>query len=148
MSNETHPPTKSINCLVCGAPITLRALGASVMVACPSCRSQLDISKPEIQIIKKFRGTAERFQLPLGSRGSLGGKTFEVIGAMIRSIDGFRWTEYLLFTPFIGFRWLVEDQGHWSLGETVKDTSAVKPGAIGIRYQDHEFRKFAADWTQ
>jgi hypothetical protein len=144
MSNETHLATKSISCLVCGAPITLRALGASVMVACPSCRSQLDISKPEIQIIKKFRATAESFQLPLGSRGSLRGKTFEVIGAMVRSIDGFRWTEYLLFSPFIGFRWLIEDQGHWSLGETVKDTSAVKPGVIGIRYQDHEFRKFAA----
>lgn len=139
----TGPATKSIDCLVCGAPITLRALGASVMVACPSCRSQLDISKPEIQIIKKFRATAESFRLPLGTRGSLRGKTYEVIGAMVRSVDGFRWTEYLLFNPFVGFRWLVEDQGHWSLGETVKDTSAIKPTAIGIRYQDRDFRKFA-----
>jgi hypothetical protein len=150
MTNETNPPpgvagpgTKSITCLVCGAPITLRALGASVMVACPSCRSQLDISRPEIQIIKKFKATAESFPLPLGSRGSLRGKTYEVIAAMVRSIDGFRWTEYLLFNPFVGFRWLLEDQGHWSLGETVKDTSAVKPSAIGMQYQDHEFRKFA-----
>lgn len=144
MTNDAQPRTKSINCLVCGAPITLRALGASVMVACPSCRSQLDISKPEIQIIKKFRATADSFPLALGTRGSLRGKTYEVIGAMVRSIDGFRWNEYLLFSPFIGFRWLVEDQGHWSLGEMVKDTSAIKPGAIGMRYHDRDFRKFAA----
>jgi hypothetical protein len=150
MTNGTNPPkapsapgTKSITCLVCGAPITLRALGSSVMVACPSCRSQLDISTPEIQIIKRYRATAEQFRLPLGSRGSLRGKTFEVVGAMVRSIDGFRWTEYLLFNPFGGFRWLIEDEGHWSLGETVKDPSEVKPGGAGIRYHDREFRKFA-----
>lgn len=135
--------TRSITCLACGAPIALRALGASVMVACPSCGSQLDISKPDIQIIKRFKSTAASFRLPLGSRGALRGKIYEVVGAMIRSIDGFPWTEYLLFNPFVGFRWLIEDQGHWSLGEMLKDISAFTPSAMGIQYRNQEFRKFA-----
>ena len=89
MTNDPHlsaaplpaaPGPKSINCPACGAPITLRALGASVMVACPSCRSQIDISKPEIQIIQKFNQAAQRFELPLGARGALRGQTYEIVG--------------------------------------------------------------------
>ncbi|MGA2187843.1 MAG: DUF4178 domain-containing protein [Steroidobacteraceae bacterium] len=144
MANDpTGPKPKAITCPACGGSITLRALGASVMVACPYCRTQIDISKPEIQIIKRFNATAERFDLPLGARGPLRGKTYQIIGAMIRSDQGFRWTEYLLFNPFIGFRWLVEDQGHWSFAEPIKDVSAVRAGPVGMRYQDREFRKFA-----
>ena len=136
------PGPKSINCPACGAPIPLRALGASVMVACPSCRTQIDISKPEIQIIKKFNQAAQRFELPLGARGALRGQTYEIVGAMVRSCDGFQWREFLLFNPFVGFRWLVSDQGHFSLGETIKDVSAIVASGAGLRYRDCHYRKF------
>ena len=144
MATEQEPPTKSINCPACGAPITLRALGACVMVACPSCQTQIDVSKPEIEVIKKYRLTEQQFDLALGARGALRGKTYEVIGAMIRSSDDGNWTEYLLFNPFAGFRWLIQDGGHWSLGETVKDSSAVKAGYPGVSYRGLDYRKFSS----
>lgn len=143
MPNEKTAATKSINCLACGAPITLRALGASVMVACPSCGTQIDVSKPEIQVIKKYNATAREFDLALGSRGVLRGKPFEIVGAMVRSSEDGSWTEYLLFNPLIGFRWLVQDRSHWSFAQTIKDISAIKPNYLGLHYDNRDFRKYA-----
>lgn len=136
------PTLKSVDCPACGAPITLRALGASVMVVCAACRSEIDVSTPEIRIIKRFDVAARSFDLALGTRGSLRGGTLEIIGAMMRSNGGYSWSEYLLYNPFIGFRWLIEDEGHWSLGETVKDVSGLNAGVSRIRYHDREYRKF------
>ncbi len=142
MTEDSVPKAKAIDCPACGAPIPLRALGASVMAACPHCGTQIDVSKPQIQIIKKFNAAVQRFELPLGARGSLRGKTYAIIGAMLRSDHGYQWTEYLIFNPFIGFRWLVSDQDHWSLVETVKDISAIRSTGVGIHYRGRNFRKF------
>jgi hypothetical protein len=142
MTTVPETAAKSINCPACGAPITLRALGASVMVVCASCKTQIDVSRPEIQVIKKFNEAAQEFDVPLGTRGTLRGKAFEVIGAMLRTDDDGAWNEYLLFNPHDGFRWLVQDRGHWSLAETIKDISALKVDYLGIHYDHSTFRKF------
>ena len=57
-----------------------------------------------------------------------------VIGAMSRSvtIEGtqYFWSEYLLYNPQIGFRWLVHSDDHWNY------VQAVPPGEVseGTRY--------------
>jgi hypothetical protein len=142
---------KAVTCLACGASITLRALGQSVMVACPACRTQLDVSRPEISIIQKYTAKATELPLPLGTRGTLRGQLFEVIGVMQRSVTGYQWKEYLLFNPYIGFRWLVNDQGHWNFGEMLKDTSAISLDSTA-RYRGRVYRKIQAgnpkvDWV-
>lgn len=135
---------KLVACPACGASITLRAIGQSVMVACPSCGSTIDVARPDIQLIRKYTLVARQLHIPLGTRGTLRKQTFEVIGALGRSSSGDRWEEYLLFNPYIGFRWLVYYDGHWSLGQMIKDTSTVRPDA-GVPYQGHRFRKFNMD---
>jgi hypothetical protein len=135
---------KMVACPACGASLTLRAIGQSVMIACPSCGSQIDVSRPDIRLIQKYTLATRALHIALGSRGSLRKQTFEVIGAMGRASSGARWEEYLLFNPFIGFRWLVYDHGHWNLGQMIKDTSTVHPD-LGMPYQGHRFRKFDMD---
>lgn len=135
---------KMVACPACGASITLRALGQSVMTACPSCGSYIDVSRPDIQLIQRYTAATRSLRIPLGTRGTLHKQTFEVIGAMGRSSNGERWEEYLLFSPFIGFRWLVHDHGHWNLGQMIKDTSALHPEA-GVPYQGRRYRKYAMD---
>lgn len=142
MTAAQEPPTKSLNCPACGAPIVLRALGASVMVACASCKTQLDVSKPEIQVIRRFNEAVRQFDLPLGSRGTLRGKPLEVVGAMLRRDADGSWIEYLLWSPFAGFRWLIQDRGHWSLAETIKDVAAIRADYLGLHYDNTTFRKF------
>ena len=135
---------RMVACPGCGASITLRALGQSVMVACPSCGTQIDVSRPDIRLIRKYTEQTRRLHIPLGARGKLRGQIYEVIGAMQRSASGARWEEYLLFNPFVGFRWLVFDHGHWNLGQMIKDTSTLRPDS-GRPYQGHVFRKYDQD---
>jgi hypothetical protein len=142
VSDPPHAiPTKAIRCPQCGGAITLRALGQSVMVACPYCRSQMDVSQPEIKLIRTYREQAMQLRIPLGTRGALHGQLFEVIGALGRACEAGRWEEFLLFNPYAGFRWLVYDEGHWSLGQTVKDTSSMTL-VTELRYHERGYRRF------
>ena len=119
------PQAKVIECPTCGAPVPLRALGQSVMTVCASCGTQLDTSRPEIRVIKEYRRQQLELHVPLGARGTLRGQLFEVIGALRRGDNDGNWEEYLLFNPYSGFRWLVYDTGHWSLGRMVRDPSNI-----------------------
>jgi hypothetical protein len=132
---------KAIQCPGCGGSITLRALGQSVMTVCPACGSQIDVSQPEIRLIKQYREQQQRLHLPLGTRGTLRGQTFEVVGAMRRGESSGSWEEYLLFNPYVGFRWLVYDTGHWSFGRMIRDTSRIT-FALQAHYEGHAFRKY------
>lgn len=140
-ADPNKPEPKIVDCPACGGTITLRALGQSVMAACPSCGTQIDVSRPEIRIIKQYRLQQQQLRIPLGTRGSLRGQAFEVIGALRRGDSHGHWEEYLLFNPFLGFRWLVHDSGHWSLGQMLKDTSKVSKG-VNVRYNGNSYRKY------
>jgi hypothetical protein len=115
-----HPPqVKALNCPGCGAPLTIHGMAHTLTVVCPNCLSVLDAKDPNLQVLQQFEAQ-QRFQplIPLGTRGKVGGDTYEVIGFQVRGIevDGtvYTWAEYLLFNPFKGFRYLTEYQGHWN----------------------------------
>lgn len=144
MTQTSAPKVKVIDCPNCGASIPLRALGQSVMAACASCGTRLDISRPEIRIIKQYQEKQALPRIPLGRRGTLRDQLFEVIGALGRGDDSGTWEEFLLFNPYIGFRWLVHDTGHWSLGRMVRDPSSISgtgPGGL-TRYGANLYRRY------
>jgi hypothetical protein len=111
------------------------------MVACPSCRSLLDTSRADIRLIKKHQLEMAKLRIPLGTRGNLRGQLFEVVGAMQRSVSGYRWEEYLLFNPYLGFRWLVFDAGHWNFGTMLKE-NPPPPLTGTVQYRDKRFARF------
>lgn len=110
----------SLHCINCGGPIQLRGFAHTLTVVCPSCASVLDTSTPLVQIVRVAQERQQiRPPLPLGSRGKFDGHEWEVIGFQVRTMtaDGERydWSEYVLFNPYRGFRYLTEYQGHWNL---------------------------------
>jgi hypothetical protein len=117
---------EAIQCTGCGAPLTVHGAAAIETIACGSCGSVLDASDKSYKVIQKM---AEKRPiepvLPLGSKGRLHGADYEVIGFMVRKIevDGmpFRWSEYLLFNPVEGFRWLTVYRGHWNFVKAAKN---------------------------
>lgn len=117
----TPPVTAaSLHCVNCGGPIQLRGFAHTLTVVCPSCGSVLDTSTPLVQIVRTAQERQQiRPPLPLGSRGKFDGHEWEIIGFQIRTMtaDGERydWSEYVLFNPYRGFRYLTEYQGHWNL---------------------------------
>ncbi len=149
VSPPTPPAVATLTCAGCGAPLSIRAPGRSVVVACGGCGAMLDAQSADHQVIARYEArqtVAPR--IPLGSRGTLKGETWEVIGYLARrsKVSGvtYTWFEHLLRNPTGGFRWLVEYAGHWTL---TKAASAV-PSAPGgrapaeIEYLGERYRHF------
>ncbi|MEO6527077.1 MAG: DUF4178 domain-containing protein [Gemmatimonadaceae bacterium] len=119
------PAVASLSCSQCGAAIELRTLDQAQSVVCASCGSILDARDPNLHLIQAFEAR-QKFtpQIPLGTRGTLKGEKWEVVGFQVRraTIDGtsYDWEEYLLFNPYKGFRYLTQYDGHWNDVQVVK----------------------------
>jgi hypothetical protein len=143
------PRIKGLNCPNCGAAIELRAGDLTQTVACSSCAAVLDAKDPNLRILQKFEGAMKwRPIIPLGTRGTLKGDPYEVIGFQVRSItvDGvdYFWSEYLLWNPYKGFRYLTEYDGHWNDVIVVKTTPEEKASGRQpiVEYLGKTFRHF------
>lgn len=105
-----------INCPSCGGSIAIKAAGYSTTVACQYCGSELDVASPDVRLITEYHRAASAGDIALGARGTVAGTEWEVIGRLERSDDGASWTEYLLFNPYAGYRWLIQADDEWSFG--------------------------------
>src|ERR1022692_3458810 len=132
--------TRALNCPSCGAALQMRAAGHSLEIICDNCKSVLDATDPSYQVLRRFESKM-RFQpiIPLGTRGTLAGVLWEAIGAQVRTIEvegtSYSWSEYLLFNPYHGFRYLTHYEGHWNFIRTLRSlpiasSSGVKPAVI------------------
>ena len=140
----------ALNCPGCGAPFKLSSRSI-LTYACPGCRSVLDTGNNTVQLVAKAQqALAYPMRLPLNCSGLIDQVKWEVIGHMRRGMGkeggGFSWSEYLLFNPKEGYRWLVESDGHWSLVRNADKPPAVALAAVlydGESY-DH-FQTYAAE---
>ncbi|MEG3145435.1 DUF4178 domain-containing protein [Sphingomonas sp. RT2P30] len=107
---------RALSCPQCGGVIALRAAGASVSLICEHCGSTLDATDPELAVIAKASAAMQRPEIALGTRATLRGEQWEVVGFLERSDGEIRWSEYLLFNPYAGYAFLVDDGRRFSLG--------------------------------
>jgi hypothetical protein len=127
------PAVKALTCPACGGTITLRAAGYTVTVACQYCGSILDVANPDVRLIQEFHEAAAQLEIPLGTRGTLRGVEWEVVGYMRRSEGGaYPWVEYLLFNPYHGYRWLIGNGRGWSFGEMLTRAPGWAAGAVTL----------------
>jgi hypothetical protein len=122
------------DCPKCGGHLELRAPGASVSVVCQYCGSVLDAKDPRHQKLSDHDANVKNMPaptIPIGRRGTLDGVQWENIGFLRRRVVyygvSYLWSEYLLYNPFHGFRWLVESDGHWNLLKTIPQVPRERP---------------------
>lgn len=140
------PATKGLSCPSCGGTITLRAAGYTVTVVCQYCGSLLDVANPDVRMIAEFHQAAEELEIPLGTRGTLRGIEWEVVGYCRRSEGGaYPWEEYLLFNPYHGYRWLITNGRGWSFGEMLTRAPVWSFGAVQL--DGHPYKAFFSDGT-
>jgi hypothetical protein len=113
-------------------------------IACGGCGSVLDLSDENLHVLSTFRAKARiEPRIPLGSRGKLLGDALEVIGFLRRKVNvegvDYEWSEYLLFNPYKGFRWLSEYNGHWTFIRTLLERPE---GLYVVSYQGRTFKHF------
>jgi hypothetical protein len=147
---EQPPSTKvgvlQLSCPQCGSPLTLHAPDETLRVCCPSCKSLLDCQQGKLEYLQTLTmKQGEKPLIPLGAVGHLNGIEVTVIGYLVRYVvyDGkkYRWSEYLLHNPKIGFRWLVLSSGHWSFVEAIPVSSVVEQGNVAV-YEGETFKLF------
>jgi len=114
-------------------------------VTCPSCDSLLDTSQGDLRFLSSLPAAKDKIWIPPGTEGKLRGVAFTAIGFMRRScsVEGMRyfWDEYLLYKPDVGFRWLMESDGHWNFIEPVA-AADVMTHDRSASFQGKTFRKF------
>ncbi len=115
---------QALECPNCRGSLDLVAPEQCERVACPFCGALSDVSQGKLSVLQIL--DKSRFPdppIPLGSKGVFGGEEMQVCGYMVRSTyddgDAYYWDEYLLYNPRLGFRWLVDSDGHWCFVEPV-----------------------------
>lgn len=122
---------EALACPSCGGPMTKGAFGTTQKIVCPYCGSEL---QPEpggtLSIMLEARRQQRVSALALHNRGELDGATWEVVGIQWREVhaDGvYPWQEFLLFNPYLGFRYLLfflYDR-HWAIGRPLQSAPRV-----------------------
>jgi hypothetical protein len=134
-----------VACPQCGGSLDLHAPDRAERVVCPFCQSMLDASQGQLRYLQTLLAGRVQPLIPLGRTGTFRGREYTVIGFLQRAvrIEGtdYFWTEYLLYQPQDGFRWLVESDRHWSFVEPVAP-GAVRLGPREATYQGRSFRLF------
>lgn len=129
---------RAITCPSCGGTIEVRAAGYTVTLACQHCGSLLDTTHADVQIITAYKRAAKNFAIALGTRGTLFGTEWQVIGALKRhSSDSGDWQEFLLFNPYAGYRWLVVAEGEWQFGTMLMDRPEGSGRTVSWRGQTY-----------
>lgn len=135
---ERRVGAAQVSCPNCAGPLELRAPDKTERVTCPNCNSLLDVNQGQLQFLKALEKQWFQPLIPIGSTGETPEGKMTVIGAMARSvtIEGVQyfWSEYLLYNPQIGFRWLVHSDDHWNY------VQAVPPGEVVESAKSVSFR--------
>lgn len=134
-----------INCPQCGGPLELRAPDQTQRVVCQHCHALLDAAQGKLAYLETLELGKKEFLIAIGSVGRLKDVEFTVIGAMQRSVTyegtDYYWSEYLLYQPRVGFRWLVESDHHWSFVEPVSPGD-VEEGGQSATFNGRTFKLF------
>ncbi|MEO6339228.1 MAG: DUF4178 domain-containing protein [Caulobacteraceae bacterium] len=133
MSDPAAPTAmKALTCPACGAPVNLRAAGYTVTVACGHCGATLDALDPELKLIASAQQALSVPRIALGTRGTLAGVVWETVGYLERTDGDDPWSEYLLFNPYYGYRFLVDGGHRWTLGRLLDASPKTKGDSARI----------------
>jgi hypothetical protein len=136
-----------VACVQCRGPLELRAPDRALRVTCPSCGALLDVEQGHLSYLRTLEAETELGKplIPLGSTALLEEPALTVIGCLRRSVhvEGvvYPFTEYLLYHPAVGYRWLVEAERHWSY-VTPMPAGAVSELMSGVRHDGRRYRHF------
>lgn len=134
---------RSLKCPSCGAPHELHAGGLSQTMVCGFCDTSMDLDQDATfrEVLKVQQAQAKvPAVIPLGTEGKLPGlpRPIRCIGYMRRFcvVEGVRyhWSEYLLYEPTLGYRWLTESKGHWTLLEPLHKVPTHVYGDTPVGY--------------
>ncbi|MEE3373219.1 MAG: DUF4178 domain-containing protein [Planctomycetota bacterium] len=136
-----------VDCPSCAAPLTVQQPDQSLRVTCGTCGALHDCNRGHLAFLAKLDQPEAKPRIPLGATGTLAGRRFTVLGFLQRQVTWqgtvYPWQEYLLSCPGQPFHWLIESDGHWSLGcEIPAGPINYRPGARRIVAEGRSYRLY------
>jgi endogenous inhibitor of DNA gyrase (YacG/DUF329 family) len=136
---------RHFNCPNCGSAVDVK-LETSQSVVCGNCASVIDLSQGIGGEIKHaLQDEPVRPLIPLGSLGTLQGKSWQIVGFQHRmgqevgdEDESFGWDEYLLYNAKAGFMFLVDATDGWSLVKPTTGAPEVQTSRQ-VKYQGSTF---------
>jgi len=132
--------TISYECPKCKTVNVPKGKALTVALTCSQCGVYFC---PHSNIIDQFKEKKEP-AIPIGSRGIINGKTYEVLGYVLKKEKRhqYRWNEYFLFSPYHGIAFLSEYGGSWNFltpyphhSWVLSRTPIEEPEAVGRSFQ-------------
>lgn len=125
-----------LECKRCGAPVEIHQAKLALRFGCPYCGAQHEVHAGLLQLLAGEESPVSTLTpplIPLGSLCRFRGTEYRVLGYVQRAIElhgvKYAFSEWLLHEQKVGFRWLVESDGHFSFVEPVAP-GAVRRGAM------------------
>ncbi|RYC68691.1 MULTISPECIES: DUF4178 domain-containing protein [Spirosoma] len=115
-SAPTTPPLATLTCPNCQTSITYYDVTGSSFYACPACATLFEYEhEGPPRIIHTLQKLSTQPLIPIGATGTLGGNAYRVVGFMRKTEAGAaaEWSEYVLYSPVVGYAQLAEYNGHW-----------------------------------
>jgi len=129
---------EGIRCPNCGAPYDGPRLESTEMVVCRSCGSTLELEEAEAKVVGQNRGKEPDFTFKVGDPITIEGISYEVMGRLfyIEEDEGIQYPsmEYVLYEPDLGYLWLSEEDGHFTISRPIHGTAHFPP--IGVPKQN------------
>ncbi|MCE9576080.1 MAG: DUF4178 domain-containing protein [Deltaproteobacteria bacterium] len=149
LGGVTAPPSLGkqgirLACPECDGSLELRVPDQTLRIGCPYCGALCDVNQGALQVLARQHKGSES-AIPLGAKAAFEDRELTVIGHITRAaqIDGtaYPFEEFLLYHPELGFRWLVQSDGHWNYVRPV-DVGAVSADGSTARYDGVSFRRY------
>lgn len=121
----------AIRCPSCGKPYEGPRLESTQTVVCSACGVGLSLDEAEMRVLGKNVGKEPGFTLKIGMPLTLEETRYEVMGRLSYSetedkVEYISW-EYVLYNPDAGYRWLSEEEGHFTLSQVAHARVAIPP---------------------
>tara|TARA_B110001454_G_scaffold28073_1_gene27468 strand:+ start:70672 stop:71922 length:1251 start_codon:yes stop_codon:yes gene_type:complete len=135
---------KAITCPSCGGSVSIKFAEQSLSCVCPSCLTVISNDNESVSILVRNQKNVAKPIIPLGQRFHFRGHDWEVIGFLLRSdkTEVYKWSEYLLFNPYVGYRFLVCMDGHWSYVTKTKSAPKVDKILKSAEYLGNKYSLF------
>ena len=122
------PTLSSIDCTACGAGLDVLGGGRVTTHICPYCGTELD-ANDGYRALRKFANAARpETPFPLGSRGTIYGVDWTVIGILAHretyAGQSWEWVDHQLYSPTHGYAWLTVEDGHTTFARKLRGTRA------------------------
>ncbi|MDQ7784174.1 MAG: DUF4178 domain-containing protein [Desulfomonilaceae bacterium] len=147
-------PAEAIRCASCGKPYEGPRVESTEMVVCSACGAGLELDEAQVRVVGKNIGQKPRFSFTVGTSLTLERIAYEVMGRLcyVERDEGieYRSLEYALYNPDLGYLWLSEEEGHFTIGRPYHQRFVVPPVPVAkmkVKVGDEVFQIYESSTT-